>query len=391
MSLPWVFANVTELDTPHLDDNYNALGEFVTVQCTAAGINTLTLTPVTNAPVVSAYGLPYPVRFGFTAPANSTGSVQAAISGLATLNVYLPNLSQAGNGSLTSGSYYEVVYLAALNSGAGGFVIVSAIPSASAAAASLSQTQNLLVTNNSVTPSTKVTITAGRALMITSTGTPLPPVSGVSVTIDLTTGTSTSTANGMDGESRPTSGWLYLYLISNGTTTAGLGTKTAPASGNPTLPTGYIYLAYVGAMYCDGSSNLLRTKQAGPDAQYTVVTSSNVPNVPLMISGASGSTSVPTWTAVSVANFVPPTASAIRIFLQTNNPTTQIIVAPNNSYGPHASTTNPPPFDLSGVTGAGVDAAVPGELILESADIFYASLNSGSFLYCLGWRDAWVR
>ncbi len=107
------------------------------------------------------------------------------------------------------------------------------------------------ITNNSGTPNTKIDITAGTSVLVTTAGLP-KFLSSVAVTIDLTT----TGANGMDTGSRPTSGWVYTYVISNGSVTAGLATATSPTAGSPSYPSGYIYAAYAGAMYCDGSQNL---------------------------------------------------------------------------------------------------------------------------------------
>ena len=240
----------------------------------------------------------------------------------------------------------------------------------------------LVVTNDSGTPSTKIDITATAAQMVNTSGTSVRATS-VSVVIDLTAGTSTAAANGMDGEARGTSAWLYCYLINNGTTTAGLATKTSPLSGAPTLPSGYTSYVYVGAMYVDASGNLLRTKQYKDRTTYTVVASTNTPNKPVMGSGSAGSTSTPTWVAITLAGFVPPTASTVYVPANGDVGGTgvAVIVAPNNAYG-NATSTNPPPIAVG--TGSILSASA---LVVEGTSIYWASGGTDGYLFCDGWDD----
>ena len=240
---------------------------------------------------------------------------------------------------------------------------------------------NLKVVNNTATPSTKIDITADRAVPITTTGGSIFH-NAVSITIDLTTGTVTSAANGMDGAARPTSNWVYLWLISNGTTIAGLGSSSSTA---PTLPSGYTYKVYVGAMRCDSSQNLLRTLQKGRRSQYVVTAATNTAAMPIMGTGTAGSSTTPTWVAIAVANFAPVTATEISLALVVLAPA-YAIVAPNNSYGGRGSSTNSPPL----MAAASSDyTARQGVFVLESTNIYWAS-DSTNQLYCSGWIDAAV-
>lgn len=388
MTLPTTFNTVSSPATgAELDANFNAVGALTTVQCVAAGANTIVLTPVPGYPAVTAYGLPYPVRFGFVAAGGSTTSVTAQIGSLAALPLYLTNgTSQAGNGSLLSGIYYEIAYVASYNTGAGGFVLTAPLPSA-ATPLTIGATQNLLVTNNSGTPNSQVNITAASAVMVNSTGGPYF-AKPVSVTVDLTTGHVTSTANGMDGEAQPTSGWVYLYLISNGSAVAGLGSQTSPTSGGPTFPSGYIYSTYVGAMYSDGSTHLLRTRQAGNRAQYVITAAGNTTNMPLIGTGTAGNpTSGPTWVAIALAAYAPLTAG--QVFLVASCASANyLIVAPNNSsaYGVATSIVSPPPLVNFSNTGL-INVSVCLEL--ESTNVYWANAGANNVLAIQGWVDVW--
>jgi hypothetical protein len=205
----------------------------------------------------------------------------------------------------------------------------------------------------------------------------------VSVTIDLTTGTSSSAANGMDGEARGTSAWIYLYLINNGSLTRGLATLTSPLSGAPTLPSGYTAYTYVGAMYVDSSGNLLRTLQEKNKAHYVVTAATNTAAFPTMGNGSAGSVSSPTWVGITLLPFVPPTASHVAVLANGDvggTPAT-VIAAPNNAFGT-ATSTNPPP--VASLTGAVLSI---NSIPIESASIYWASSGTDGYLFCVGWDD----
>ena len=249
--------------------------------------------------------------------------------------------------------------------------------------AGLSYVNGLVVTNDSGTPNTKVDITG---IAVAMTNLPNMQVSQpVSVTVDLTTGTSTATANGMDGEARGTSAWIYLYLIGNGVTLSGLATKTSPLSGLPSFPSGYSYFAYVGAMYVDSSGNLMRTLQKRHRTKYVVTAATNTAALPVMANGSAGSTSTPTWVGVSISAVVPPTASAVHLIANgdVGGAAVAVIVAPNNAYGT-AGSTNPPPIAVAAAAGTtyGIN-----ELQLESSSIYWASGGTDGYLLCAGWDD----
>lgn len=385
MGLPVTFGPLTAAQMSQLDSNFQAVGALTTVQCTATGTNAIVLTPVANQPVVSAYGLPYPVKFGFTAAASSTGNVTLEVGSLGFLPVYTQAGVQATTSTLANGNYYEVVYTTGsiYNSGSGAWVLTG-YQAGSVTPLSAAAVRGLKMTNNAGTPNTQIDVSAQQALMVSATGTPVW-VGSSSATCDLTTGTVTSTANGMDGESRPASGWVYIYAISSGSNFRTLGTTTLPLSGPPTLPAGYLYYAYLGAMYCNGSSNLMGTRQLGGRSDYVVGlgVTTVIPNIANGTAGTYSATT-PTYAAASVSAFVPPTAGVIFVAAGTNyNNASQsaMLLAPNNSYS-GGSTTNPPPwFSTSGQYGA----TVP--LVLESTNIYWASSANGGGLSCLGWTD----
>lgn len=226
----------------------------------------------------------------------------------------------------------------------------------------------------SVTSNSALSVTADRLPLYTSGG-GAKVFNAVSVNIDLASG-------GLDTGSEASSTWYYVWIFSDGTNLTGRLSVSATA---PTAPGGYSYSARVGAVRNDASSNLLRTIQRG--RRVTLVVGTNPTALPVMISGASGSPTAPTWTAVAVGGFVPPTAAAIELVVASISTSTGnlVVVAPNNSYGAINSYSNPPPIGFH-ASGSSHTAAHRYSMLLEGSNVYYAALNSGQ-LMCIGWED----
>ncbi len=203
---------------------------------------------------------------------------------------------------------------------------------------------------------------------------------GLSVTADITV----SGAGGLDTGTETNSTWYHVWAIWNGSTPTGLLSLSATA---PTMPAGYVNKAYVGAVRNDASGNFWRMIQTGRRAQIITGTGPTLP--PALITGSSGNVGTPTWTPVSVSNFVPPTASIIwgtLLFNQNNN--TGAMVAPNASYGSWNSSTNPAPVGAnnSGITGSNINTRGQFSFALETSNIYYASNDGGSGVFLEGWE-----
>ncbi len=94
--------------------------------CNAAGTNVITLTPLDAAPLIEKY-TDFEI-YGFTAANTSTGAVTATVvpkkGTLATLKVYKTDgAAQATTNDIVAGSFYWLVYVDSLDTGAGGFVL----------------------------------------------------------------------------------------------------------------------------------------------------------------------------------------------------------------------------------------------------------------------------
>jgi len=208
--------------------------------------------------------------------------------------------------------------------------------------------------------------------------------------VSLTINTAASGANGLDTGTLAASTWYSVWVIWNGTTVSGLVSTSATA---PTLPGGYTHKARVGWIRTDGTGNKypLGFTQYGRRVQYKVAAGSNLTGLPVMSSGLTGNPVTPTWTAVSTTNFIPSTASQLKLLAFTVGSGAFGCAAPNNSYGSYSgsasSTTNPPPVALGSASGSQYNP-VYSDLQVESTNIYVAaSGGSGCNFYCAGWED----
>lgn len=198
-----------------------------------------------------------------------------------------------------------------------------------------------------------------------------------SLSLSANTAAASGAANSLDTGAWAFSTWYYVFVIYNSTTAALLFSLSATA---PTLPSGYTYFARVGAIRTQSATNYypLAFKQYGRRVQYVATAASNVPNLPVMATGALGNVSTPTWSAVAIGVYVPPTASQITCLLDMPAANAAML-APNNAYGAFNSTTNPP-------INAGNNTSVVASLNIETMNIYYASSGAG-LVACLGWED----
>lgn len=127
-ALPNIFANQSgNVSASELDTNYNAVAAMGTTQCTATGTNTITLVQNANQTTVSAYANYQQFSFVAANTTTGTGTVTVTVNGIGALSLYLPDsVTAAGSGTIVANRFYVVAYNSALNSGSGGFVIVSA-------------------------------------------------------------------------------------------------------------------------------------------------------------------------------------------------------------------------------------------------------------------------
>lgn len=208
--------------------------------------------------------------------------------------------------------------------------------------------------------------------------------------ISLSINSAGSGANGLDTGTLAANTWYSVWVIYNGTTTAGL---LSASSTSPTLPGGYTHKARVGWIRTDssGAKYPLAFTQAGRVVRYRVAAGSNVASLPVMASGSVGtySATTPTYSAVGVGSFAPPTAASINVgLISAFNGASQsnAMCAPNSSYG-GMSSTKPPPLSNIVPASPGGAFGVFGTLLLESTNIYVVIEVAGGALLACGWED----
>jgi len=198
--------------------------------------------------------------------------------------------------------------------------------------------------------------------------------------------TGTIGAGGYDGNGAlGVSQWLAFFIIYN-PTTAAIAALCSHSATAPTLPAGYTFFRYVGSVWLDASGNLMRVIQRGPHAQNQVTAGTNTAALPIMASGVQGSPTAPTWVAVSLASYVPPSATKIDVVIAMGAVSNAAgMAAPNAAYGAYESTTNPPPL-VNAIGTSGGASVIEGALVIEGASIYVAS-NSTIAFAVRGWED----
>lgn len=233
----------------------------------------------------------------------------------------------------------------------------------------------------------KVQATSASAVTITADGLTVEDATGgavrltaVNVSADLTV----AGLSGLDTGAEAANTWYYPWVIFDGTNVRAILSASSTA---PTMPGGYTFKARMGAVRNDASANLWRTLQYG--RRTHVVNGTNPTAPPIIASGTSGSPTTPTWTAVAIGSFVPPTAVAIRgTMLMAQSDSTRAMIAPNNTYGVwSAANAAPVANGNNGITGSFIVVNVQFDFILESTNLHYASSNGSTNVLLNGWDD----
>lgn len=182
-----------------------------------------------------------------------------------------------------------------------------------------------------------VSVTADYVLMRNATNGNLYLTTSFSVTADFSNGVA---VNGLDTGVEAANTWYYLHAISDGTNDRLI--ITANANG-PTLPTGYVYSAFLGALQNDNSSNLRFFMQHGSNVTienpYDGTTTGDSRHLNPQTNSADFTSVAPvsadTLQAVSLARCVPPNivASVTGIIGVTGNTavTRYVSIATNGS------------------------------------------------------------
>lgn len=225
----------------------------------------------------------------------------------------------------------------------------------------LCEYENLTVSKSSAAA---VAVTAD-SLVLTDANNRDRRFTSVSETITITT----SGASGLDTGSEASATWYHLWIIAKPDGTInGLMSLSSTA---PTLPSGYTYKGYVGAIYNDGSGDLIDYLQRGD----VVDTASGTP----LSSGSA--TSV---TSVSLAAIVPSTARTFRCSLSISD--TGGLVRSGDVYSASSGIGRVIIGNPGGTTNS---VTAPAEILLATAQTVYYSVggaNGRMTITSLGWR-----
>ena len=371
-SYPYTFQNGTIADATQVNANFNAISLAVNAGAAHNG---------TNSDITYLTGL-----IGFSA---TTGSLSGAftVSGISTYNgvaVFASDITMTGTGEIDVPSGTTAQRSASPSTGMFRYNTSTATFEGYGGATNSWQVigpasgfcmaSGLQINNDPTTPNTKVDISANFMQLANYAGNSTAfNRSAVSLVINA----ATTGANGLDTGALAATTWYYVWVIDNGTTTAGLLSLSATA---PTLPSGYVYGCRWGAVKTDGSSILFRTLQKGAKANWVVTASTNTSTLPLILSGAG-------TTTVATLPFVPPTATQLS-FSVAQSYINGCTLNPNSTYGVLTSATNPAYVSVSGQPGISSSySSIPATFTLESTNVYYVAADSTCYIRAYGWTD----
>jgi hypothetical protein len=204
MPLPVIFGPLSAAQMSQLDQNFAALGNLCVIPGTVTGTNSLVFSPAANTPTIGAY-VDNLVFATITVNANST-TMHLQIGSLASMPVYKDSLNGPillSGGEIAAHNYVQFAYDSTLNSGGGGFHVMSDT------IAQLQQSGQFLITNNSGVTLTAAELTGGGLglAIINRAGSPGSPFTD-------TTDTAVAILAGLPG-SKP--GTIFRFRVVNGT------------------------------------------------------------------------------------------------------------------------------------------------------------------------------
>ena len=212
---------------------------------------------------------------------------------------------------------------------------------------------------------------------------------GIYVSVSTTIAFSNSGLNGLDTGSPAANAWYFVWVISDGTTTAAILSLSASS---PTMPAGYLMSARIGAIRTGPTAGVpMSTIQVGNTVRYKVTGGTNTTSLPLMASGVQGNPAgnAPTVVAVPISSFAPSTAVKIGLSLAGYCANSSAIAAPNNSYvGVPGGSSQSSPLSISQGAAQPTQLSATGDFVIESSNVYYASSASPAGLSCTGWEDS---
>ena len=226
--------------------------------------------------------------------------------------------------------------------------------------------ENLVVKRNTSATSTTVDIDADYLTLFNSSN-----IGYIASSINLSPIITGSGANGLDTGTEASSTWYHIWVIYNGTTVAGLLSTSATS---PTMPSGYTYKKYVGAVYNNSSSNFVNFHQVG-----NVVSNDGAYN---FLAGGTATG----WTNITTVPMPPTTPIEARIWVHITYPgggtDMQVSFASNTSQFHKVSVR------LAAATSSGDLDGYVSIPVLDSQTIAYVNSSSSlnTWLYLAGWE-----
>ena len=320
----------------------------LTAFTTAGAAPAFTLTP---SPAIDAYAVSQRFSVKFSATAPTGGTLDVSGKGPKNLKQYDSTGAKVAT-VIGANQITDVVYDGT------DMIVLDPLPAAAGNLIGIQGSAKNLIGSASGL-SAAVTYSADEIAVESATNT-YQILRGVSISPSL----AASGANGLDTGTSAANTWYSVWVIWNGTTTAGLLSLSATA---PTIPAGYTHKARVGWVRADATANKypLAFTQVGRRAQYAALRD--------MATGL-----LSQWSAIAVGAFVPPTAGVIIGRIQNSNAI--CAVAPNAGYDGYGVSHVYLP------SGNGT-AAQQFDMAMESSNIYGYSTASGSKISALGWED----
>lgn len=157
---------------------------------------------------------------------------------------------------------------------------------------------------------------------------------------------------------------------------------------DPVMPSGYTAKSRVFCVRTDGTANKFPLGMTQNNDTYKVeLNAGNTPNTPVIAVGALGNIAgTPAgWSAISLIDFIPPTAYELHAFCGMSIGTGTAIVAPNALFGGVGSVTSTP-FTASGGASSPTSGVI--RLALERPVAYYACNVATATFNQLGFKDA---
>ncbi|MCS4246785.1 phage tail protein [Pseudomonas sp. BIGb0164] len=203
----------------------------------------------------------------------------------------------------------------------------------------------------------------------------------LNLTLDLTL----NGPGGLDSGVVAASSFYHVYVIRGG---ANIASIASLSSIEPLMPAGYTHKARISCLRTDATTKFpLKYEQEGNRISMRFAPGTNLLEYPLMASGVAGNITAPTWQAVSLASFVPPTASAVLIQLSKPDDAASAMLAPNPNFGGINSTTVAPPVVINCPTNRCDSRVALFQVDSANMNIYYAANGASPRVRLMGWEE----